>query len=123
MVRIKICKEPDCKDAASTEGYCRLHYLKHWRRIRKAKKIASARKLNNYIEHICKENPDGYLEAIRRDLRSKNFPESVDEAFGEEDRFTQAVTLFALLELHRRGDATWEQAKAFGPIEIRSLAP
>ena len=83
MVRIKICKESDCKDAASTEGYCRLHYLKHWRRIRKAKKIASARKLNNYIEHICKENPDGYLEAIRRDLRSKNFPERVDEAFGE----------------------------------------
>jgi segregation and condensation protein A len=38
--------------------------------------------------------------------------------FGDEDRLTQAVTLFALLEMYRRGEATWEQKKAFGPIEI-----
>ena len=35
-----------------------------------------------------------------------------------EDRLTQAVTLFALLELYRRGEATWKQSKPFGPIEI-----
>ena len=85
MARIKICKEPGCKDAASTEGYCRLHYLMHWKRIRKAKKIAAARKLNRYIEHICKENPDDYMEVIRKDLRSSKFPEYVDEAFGESE--------------------------------------
>jgi segregation and condensation protein A len=43
-----------------------------------------------------------------------------DEAFEDEDRLTQAVTLFALLEMHRKGEATWEQRKAFGPIEVRS---
>ncbi len=42
-----------------------------------------------------------------------------DEEFGEEDRLTQAVTLFALLELYRKGEATWEQSKPFGPIQIR----
>ena len=41
-----------------------------------------------------------------------------DEQFGEEDRLTQAVTLFALLEMYRKGEATWEQAKPFGPIQI-----
>ena len=41
-----------------------------------------------------------------------------DEQFGDEDRLTQAVTLFALLELHRRGEATWTQKKTFGPIEV-----
>ncbi|MGI9557268.1 MAG: segregation and condensation protein A, partial [Solirubrobacterales bacterium] len=45
-----------------------------------------------------------------------------DDAFGEEDRLTQAVTLFALLELYRRGEATWEQSETFGPIEIRAGA-
>ena len=35
-----------------------------------------------------------------------------DEQFGGEDRLTQAVTLFALLELYRKGEATWEQAQA-----------
>ena len=41
-----------------------------------------------------------------------------DEAFGNEDRFTQAVTLFALLEMHRRGEASWTQKENFGPIEV-----
>jgi segregation and condensation protein A len=42
-----------------------------------------------------------------------------DEQFGGEDRLTQAVTLFALLELYRKGEATWEQREPFGPIRIR----
>ena len=42
-----------------------------------------------------------------------------DEQFGGEDRLTQAMTLFALLELYRKGEVTWQQGKAFGPIEIR----
>jgi segregation and condensation protein A len=43
-----------------------------------------------------------------------------DEAFGGEDRFTQAVTLFALLELYRRGEATWTQKETFGRIEVEA---
>ncbi len=42
-----------------------------------------------------------------------------DSAFGDQDKLTQAVTLFALLELHKRGEATWEQGEVFGAIEIR----
>jgi segregation and condensation protein A len=42
-----------------------------------------------------------------------------DEQFGGEDRLTQAVTLFALLELYRKGEVTWRQARPLGPIEIR----
>ena len=45
-----------------------------------------------------------------------------DELFGTEDRLTQAVTIFALLELYRSGEATWEQERPFGPIAIRGLA-
>lgn len=42
-----------------------------------------------------------------------------DETFGGEDRLTQAVTIFALLELYRKGEVTWRQDEAFGPIAIR----
>src|SRR5690606_17823997 len=41
-----------------------------------------------------------------------------DKAFGGEDRLTQAVTIFALLEMHKRGEATWAQESTFGPIEV-----
>jgi segregation and condensation protein A len=41
-----------------------------------------------------------------------------DEQFGGEDRLTQAVTLFALLELYKAGEAKWEQEVPFGPITV-----
>ena len=58
------------------------------------------------------------LRALRDALRSHGSID-FDEQFGDEDRLTQAVTLFALLDLYRKGEATWEQSEPFGPIEIR----
>lgn len=60
------------------------------------------------------------LRALR-DVLSRRSSFDFDEQFGAEDRLTQAVTLFALLELYRKGEVTWEQSKPFGPIEIRKL--
>jgi segregation and condensation protein A len=34
------------------------------------------------------------------------------------DRVTEAITLFALLELYKKGEATWEQSASFGPIVV-----
>ena len=43
---------------------------------------------------------------------------SFDEAVRGADRVTIAVTLFALLELYKQGEATWQQDEPFGPIAI-----
>ncbi|MCU0314599.1 MAG: segregation/condensation protein A [Solirubrobacteraceae bacterium] len=56
------------------------------------------------------------LAHLRRLLRSGAV--SFDEAVAGADRMTVAVTLFALLELYKQGEATWEQPAAFGPIAI-----
>jgi segregation and condensation protein A len=45
-----------------------------------------------------------------------------DEQFGREDRLTQAVTILALLELYKRGEAAWDQSEQCGPITVRSLS-
>jgi segregation and condensation protein A len=42
-----------------------------------------------------------------------------DEAVRGEDRMTVAVTLFALLELYKRGEVDWRQDHSFGEIAIR----
>jgi segregation and condensation protein A len=47
---------------------------------------------------------------------------SFDEAVDGADRVTVAVTLFALLELYKRGEAAWEQDEPFGPITIQGAA-
>ncbi len=38
------------------------------------------------------------------------------------DRLTEAVTLFALLELYKAGEAGWEQEVPFGPITVQVKA-
>ncbi len=55
---------------------------------------------------------------VLRDALGKDAKIDFEECFGKEDRLTQAVTLFALLEMHRRGEATWAQKDAFGAIEV-----
>ncbi len=57
--------------------------------------------------------------SVLRDALARRSSFDFDEQFGGEDRLTQAVTLFALLELYRKGEVTWEQSKPFGPIQIK----
>jgi segregation and condensation protein A len=56
---------------------------------------------------------------VLRELLAGERSIDFDRAFGDQDKLTQAVTLFALLELHKQGEATWEQGEVFGAIEIR----
>jgi segregation and condensation protein A len=47
---------------------------------------------------------------------------SFDEAVASADRVTVAVTVWALLELYKRGEATWEQDEPFADITVEALA-
>jgi segregation and condensation protein A len=60
------------------------------------------------------------LSHLRRLLRRGSF--SFEEAVRGADRMTVAVTLFALLELYKRGEADWEQQESFGEIAVHGPA-
>ena len=47
---------------------------------------------------------------------------SFDDAVRGADRVTVAVTLFALLELYKQGEADWVQDEPFGDIAISAMA-
>ncbi len=53
-----------------------------------------------------------------RELLASRSRFSFDEAVQGADRLTEAVTLFALLELYKAGEAQWEQEIPFGPITV-----
>jgi len=53
-----------------------------------------------------------------RSLLSNRGRFSFDEAVQGADRVTEAITLFALLELYKKGEASWEQSESFGPIVV-----
>lgn len=81
-MKIKICSEPGCKNAETTKGYCRLHYLKNWKTIRTAAQKKSADRLNKYVEGICKKFPEKYLDVIRQNIQDGK---SADGKTGDED--------------------------------------
>ncbi len=58
------------------------------------------------------------LAVLRELLRGGAF--SFEKAVEGADRVTVAVTLFALLELYRQGEAGWEQAEPLGPITVHA---
>ena len=67
------------------------------------------------------------LTHLRALLRRGSF--NFDEAVARADRVTIAVTLYAVLELHKQGELSWTQEEPFGEITIEprrangSLAP
>jgi len=54
-----------------------------------------------------------------RDLLARSGSFGFDDAVAGADRVTEAVTLFALLELYKAGEADWDQGEPFGPISVR----
>jgi segregation and condensation protein A len=58
------------------------------------------------------------LRHLRGLLRRGAF--SFEEAVSGADRVTVAVTLFALLELYKRGEVDWRQPESFGEIAIEA---
>jgi segregation and condensation protein A len=71
------------------------------------------------LEHM--HRPTVSLErrlAHLRTLLARRGSFSFEDAVEGADRMTQAVTLFALLELYKNGELVWRQRETFGEIEI-----
>ena len=85
MSRIRICKDEHCKNAATTGGFCRLHFLKNSKRLKEEDHRRAAKRLNRYIESVVKRHPDRYLEMIKKDLCSADFERMIDTQFADED--------------------------------------
>ena len=64
--------------------------------------------------HVTVEQRLAHLRKILTRARRFSFDEAVDGA----DRLTEAMTLWALLELYKAGEAVWQQDENFGPITV-----
>jgi hypothetical protein len=69
--KLKRCREPGCDHEFTLLGYCRLHYIKNWRRIKRKEAILASGQLNNYVEELVNKYPDKYLDVIRQDLATE----------------------------------------------------
>ncbi len=91
----KRCREPGCDHDPALGVFCRLHYIKNWRKIKRKEAILASGQLNNYVEELVSKYPDKYLEVIRQDLASEKdwskvvvdleLESSDEDGSGEED--------------------------------------
>lgn len=92
-----ICREVGCEGLAVASAYCRLHYIKNWKKIKRKEMILKEGKLNRYIEELVAKYPDKYIEVIRNDLADdKEFGKVVsdlelDESIDEFEIETDSV--------------------------------
>lgn len=77
--------EPGCNNSQTTKGYCRLHYLKNWKKIKNDKQKKAAERLNKFIENIVEKHPDRYMEVLKKEIRSKGFEKTVPDDFTDMD--------------------------------------
>ena len=67
----KMCRENGCENQSTTKGYCRLDYIKNWKKIKRKEMILKEGKLNQYIEELVSKYPDKYIDVIRQDLSTE----------------------------------------------------
>lgn len=86
--KIKLCKEVGCHNTQTASGFCRLHYLRNWKRIKTKQRKAAAEKLNKYVERMAQQFPDRYIDEIKKDIRTRAFEHQMDEKGEGDDIFT-----------------------------------
>jgi segregation and condensation protein A len=98
--------------------------------VESAEAVYEPERLGKAIGDLLKEPEEVDVSHIRatvslqrrmrvvRDALERKTSFDFDEEFGQEDRLTQAVTIFALLDLYSKGEVTWEQNENFGPIRV-----
>lgn len=65
------CLEDGCKLSATSQGYCRLHYITAWKKIRNAEAEKTEKKLESFIERMTKKFPKTHMQRIKEALESE----------------------------------------------------
>ena len=96
----EVCREVACEGLGTTAGYCRMHYIKNWKKIKRKELILKEKRLNQYIEELVAKYPDKYIEAIRQDLANdKDFAKVIydldlDESVDDYDADAESADSF-----------------------------
>jgi hypothetical protein len=67
--KISLCAGRGCNNQATTLGYCRLCYLKNWKKIHTENKKKAARNLNKYIDSIIRSNKEDRVQGLRNSVQ------------------------------------------------------
>lgn len=97
------CREITCDSIPTSAGYCRAHYIKNWKKIKRKEAVLKDGKLNQYVEELISKYPEKYIEAIRFDLandkefmkviRDLELDEAIDDIGSDDSEAPEAVAV------------------------------
>lgn len=64
-----VCHEPSCDHLATALGFCRMHYIKNWKRIKLKEEILNSGRLRTFLVELANKYSEKYLHALRHDLQ------------------------------------------------------
>ena len=67
----QFCHHRECDQVATTDIYCRHHYILLWKLIQRKKRILEGDKLKQFIQEIAARYPDKFLDMIRKNLSTE----------------------------------------------------
>ena len=90
------CFDPSCDNPITTGGYCRYHYIKHWKDIKKKQFILEEGKMLTHIDVLTKNFSCKIIEPLLSDLSDKKIfydvlkqvnIETTEESFDDPDGY------------------------------------
>ncbi len=86
------CVESLCEAQGVVVGFCRLHYIKNWARIKAKQQILADGLLQKFVDEFIAKYSDKLIEAIRQDLSTlSNFERIVEDLGLMEDEEDSTV--------------------------------
>ena len=67
----QFCHHKECDQVATTDIYCRHHYISLWDLIQRKKKILEGGMLEKFMQEITTRYPDKFLDMIRKTLSTE----------------------------------------------------
>lgn len=82
--RVRICKQEDCNNPQTTQGFCRLHYLQNWRTLKDEKAKRAQKNLDRYVERMAgAKKPAAAEDGEEGSTETKSEEQVFEEDFGE----------------------------------------
>lgn len=82
--RIVICSFSGCYDMATIKGFCRLHYLSNWKRLKAKEAKSEGLELQDYLKQLAARFPEEYFEKLRNEIDEMASKEAAKESAAEE---------------------------------------
>ena len=65
------CLERGCDSPSSTGNYCRFHYIKNWKEIKKKEVVLQGGQLQSLIRSLLEKHPLSFVESVLSDLANE----------------------------------------------------